>query len=87
MALLHAGPFSWADEAIRYGRFNDFAEFVINRDQERRLLEIWLHKVHDKSYEDWKKSLMPKPKPTTRQVEATVRKSVAIAAQIIPQDL
>lgn len=84
MALLHAGPFSWADEAIRFGRFSEFVDFIIEQDQEKKMMEIWLHKVFNLGYEDWKSQVRPKPKPTQRQIEATVQNSVAVANIIIP---
>ena len=86
MALLNAGPFSWVDQAIQYGRFSEFVTFAFERDQDERLMNIWLHRVLKESYADWKKSLMPKVKPTKRQIEATVKNSAVIAAQIVPTD-
>lgn len=75
------------DDVIRYGRFSDFVTHHWERHQDGELMRIWLHKCLDKSFEDWKAQLKPKAKPTKRQIEATVKKSAAIAQAIRPDDM
>lgn len=64
MDLLHqryASPFSLLDYLICTKQFNTWAEQFLNKvnaeKNERKLWEFYLHKVHDKSFDDWKKSL------------------------------
>ncbi len=64
MDLLHqryASPFSLLDYLICSKQFNTWVEQFLNKvhteTNDRKLWEFYLHKVHDKSFEDWKESL------------------------------
>lgn len=68
MDLLHqryASPFSLLDYLICTKQFSEWVEQFLNKvnkeKNDRKLWEFYLHKVHDKSFDDWKKSLEVKP--------------------------
>lgn len=77
----YASPFSLIDVMIEQGRFLDFILEFFESKLENELWEIWLHKVYDKSFEDFKEDAIHKiesPKVAKRQVEATVKESLNI---------
>lgn len=53
----YASPFLLLDEIILNNRFCDFVIEIMNSENERKTWEFYLHKVFDKSYEDFKSSL------------------------------
>lgn len=64
MDLLHkryASPFSLLDNMICSLQFSDFVEHLLNKaheeEEDRKLWEFYLAKVHDKSFEEFKQSL------------------------------
>ena len=64
MDLLHkryASPFSLLDNLIENSEFNSFIEYVLNKIAEEKndtkLWEFFLHKVYDKSFNEFKTTL------------------------------
>ena len=64
MDLLHqryASPFSFLDTLLINSQFNEFVQFILNRVAEEKndtkLWEFFLHKVYDKSFEEFKTGL------------------------------
>ncbi len=63
---------------IRTGRFEEFVGEVINihneETKDKTLWEIWLHRIFDKSFADFKDSLEPKHEkaPTKEEVASIV---------------
>lgn len=57
----YASPFSVCDEFIRLGQFHNFIIKLVNQDRKEKndaeLWEFYLHKVHDKSFKEFKDSL------------------------------
>lgn len=53
----YASPFLLLDEVILNNRFCDFVIEIMTSENERKTWEFYLHKVFDKSYEDFKSSL------------------------------
>ena len=51
----YSSPFLLLDNLIENGKFLEFIAELLNDYQEEQLYEFWLHKVHDKSYEEFKK--------------------------------
>lgn len=72
LAKRYASPFVLLDEMIRQGRFFDFVCEINKIRTEERMWEVWLHKVFDKPFNEWRDSIMH-----TNQVnlEATVKNS------------
>jgi hypothetical protein len=53
--------------------------------EDAKLWDFWLHKVYDdKSFEDWRRSLMPAEPMTKKQILKTVERSFDVAQMIDP---
>lgn len=84
----YSSPFLFLDNIIAAGRFKDFIkelnETVMNED----IYELWLHKVHDKTFEEFKNEVMDAIK--SEQVapeakEATIKNSFNILNNFKPE--
>ncbi len=57
----YADPFSFADHMIAGGRFGSFVEFLLKKEAEEKnnamLWEFFLHKVHDRSFAEFRKEM------------------------------
>lgn len=80
----YANPFLLLDGMIQTGRFAEFVIEFITLDNEKTMWEFYLHKVYDKSYEDFKRSLHPARKPTESEIKTTVNGSKSILDGFIP---
>lgn len=64
------------------GRLCEFVTQFIDLENDRRLWELYLHKVYDKSYADFRASVMPvQPE---EDLETTVNTSKSILEAFIP---
>ena len=67
---------------IASGRFYEFVTEFINLENDRILWELYLHKVFDKSFEEFKSSFaVTQPK---EDIETTVKDSKSILESFIP---
>jgi hypothetical protein len=95
----YSDPMKLLDQMIRTGRFEEFVnEFVAinneeteqqNKEQEDRLIwEIWLHRVFDKSFADFKNSLTQEEKaaPTPEEIKSIAMDSKTILAGFVPDE-
>ena len=80
----YANPFLFLDGMIKTGRFSEFVIEFMNLNSEKTMWEYYLHKVYDKSYEDFKRSLLPVQKPTAKDIKTTVNSSKSILGGFIP---
>ena len=80
----YANPFLFVDGMIQTGRFAEFVLEFIELENEKQLWEFYLHKVYDKSFEDFKRSLRPVRKPTQTDIKTTVNDSKSILDGFIP---
>ena len=83
----YADPFLLLNGMITAGRFAEYIhEFlqIYNEDQEEKTLwELWLHKVHDKSYTDFKASvgmITKNAAPTKKETAEVVQQSKQLLA-------
>lgn len=71
--------------------FSGFVQELHDRTEEEKLWEFFLHKVRDKSFEEFKGALNSQPKETFEfsktQIETTVNNSFEIMQGFIPDDL
>lgn len=82
LARRYASPFFVLDEMIRQNRLSEFV-FEVNQihyeeEQDKMLWDVWLHKVFDKGFGEWKRSIQTKVEATTTsesELEATVTNS------------
>ena len=66
------------DRFIEQNRLSEFIYEVWSIHNEEEVFDIWLHKVDDKSYQDFRDSLIP-PKPVNKEeVAKTIEDSTNI---------
>lgn len=71
-------PFFILDRYIERNRLSEFIYEVWSIHNEEEVFDIWLHKVDDKSYQDFRDSLIP-PKPVNKEeVVKTIEDSTNI---------
>lgn len=71
-------PFFILDRFIEQNRLSEFIYEVWSIHNEEEIFDIWLHKVDDKSYQDFRDSLIP-PKPVNKEeVAKTIDDSMTI---------
>lgn len=80
----YADPFSLLDTVILAGRFWDFVLEFLDSQNEKMLWEFYLHKVFDKSFEQFKSSVIPKAPVSNEQIETTVKNSMDILQTFNP---
>ena len=95
----YSSPMLLLDQMIRTGRFEEFVnEFVAinneeteqqNKEQEDKLLwDIWLHRIFDKSFAEFKNSLNQEEKaaPTPEELKSIAMDSKTILAGFVPDE-
>ena len=82
----YADPISLLDGIISMGRFSDFVDEFLDAENEKTLWEFFLHKVYDKSFDDFKKSYIHSEMPSDEQLETTVLKSKIMLNQFTPNE-
>lgn len=68
-------PFFILDRYIEQSRFYEFIYTVWEIHNEEELFEIWLHKIDDKSYQDFKDSVIPKKPVQEIDIVSTIKES------------
>lgn len=77
----YADPFLFIDSLIISERFTEFVLELLEIENEEMMWEFYLHKVYDKSYDEFKESIKPVPK---EQLETTVQNSRSILNNFNP---
>lgn len=78
------------DRMISSGRLEEFVDdfvCIYNEEQEDKTLwEIWLHRIFDKSFVEWKDSISGKEKaaPTPEELRSIAQDSMSILAGFAP---
>ena len=83
----YADPFTLVDGYIQTSRFCDFIRAFVEQKVEDDRWEFFLHRVWDKSYDDFCKELQSSQGLQTMSdddIETTVRKSMNILGNFIP---
>ena len=74
----YGGSFFILDRYLEQHRLSDFIYEVWSIHNEEEIFDIWLHKVDDKSYQDFRDSLIP-PKPVDKEeIAKTIEDSTNI---------
>ena len=86
----YSNPFSLFDELIESNQFNDFIVTLNTKYIEDLEYDLWLHKVYDKSFEEFKKDISISRDAQAgymneEDVKATVKKSNEIFSNFTPQ--
>ena len=72
---------------ISSGRFLEFVIEFIDLENERKEYEYWLHKVWDKSFEEFRKAIEPKKEISENDIETTITDSKAILTSFVPASI
>lgn len=82
----YASPFLIVNQMIQCNRFSEFIDEFLMLDEDRKLWEVYLHKVFDKSYIEFEKALK-KPKRNQKPInfEATINESISILEGFKPE--
>lgn len=82
----YASPYSLIDDLILNGDFFDWVVEFVDAENERQIWEMWLHKVFDRSFEEFRKSVIKKQpnQVTDEQIETTILNSKSILNGFIP---
>ena len=80
----YASPYLLLDQVIEEKRLMEFIYMLYETKQEKELTDIWLHKVFDKNYIDFKEGLKPRIKPSNNSLKATIKKSYNMLNKFSP---
>lgn len=82
----YADPFSFLDVLISNSRFSDFIVEFINSENEKKAWEYYLHKVFDKSFDEFKSSIssVQNEKVPEADLETTIKDSKNILKNFNP---
>lgn len=85
----YASPFLLLDTVISACRFSSFVRDFIDAENDRSIREVWLHKVWDKDFAEFRESVMNRARaaaaPKT-SVETTIKTSLDILQDFEPAD-
>lgn len=86
----YSNPFSLFDELIESNQFNDFITALNAKYIEDIEYDLWLHKVYNKSFEEFKKDISISRDAQAgymeeKDIKATVKKSNDILSNFNPQ--
>lgn len=99
MDLLHkryASPFPLLDNLIENKQFSEYIQFLLNKEAEDRndqmLWEFYLHKVFDKSFKEFRETMLAESEGESKKNDATdeakrneiIEKSNAILNGFVP---
>lgn len=68
-------PFFILDGYMEQHRFHEFVHSVWEIHNDEELFDIWLHKIDDKSYQDFKDSVIPRKPIGEKEIADTIRES------------
>ena len=86
LARRYASPFVLLEEMLSQGRLYEFVCEINTLKNEEELWEIWLHRVMDKTFDDWKQSLrMHVESRTNFDAESTVKNSFNLLSGFDPE--
>lgn len=80
----YASPFLLLDGMIESCRFFYFVKKFVDTENEEKIYELWIHKVHDKTYQEFKEQVMPANPQKPVNLGATIRESENILNSFVP---
>ena len=86
----YSSPYSLFDELIETNQFSDFISTLNDKAIEDLEYELWLHKIYDKSFEQFKKDVIMSRDAQAgymdeNEIKTTVKKSNEILSSFKPQ--
>lgn len=84
----YASPFSLLDQYIRQGRLLEFIDEFIKTHNEDKLYELWLHKVPDKTFVEFKEEVEEEQQQEFKpgQLETTIKTSKSLLDNFNPNE-
>lgn len=85
----YANPFLLFDNMITTGRFLEFILELIDIQNDEKIHDVWIHKVFDKSFDDFKKLVFESKEIAdvdNQNVETTIKESFEILNNFNPQN-
>ena len=86
----YSSPYSLFDELIETNQFSDFISTLNDKVIEDLEYELWLHKIYDKSFEQFKRDIIMSRDAQAgymdeTEIKTTVKKSNEILSSFKPQ--
>lgn len=82
----YASPFILFDGMLESCRFCEFVNKLIDIKNDEDIYHLWIHKVYDKSYQDFKDDVISSSRPVNPvNLGATIRESESILQGFIPE--
>lgn len=86
----YASPFLLLEIYIEEGRLYDFVAEFMRTHNEELMWDVWLHKVFDKNFEEYKEAVLSAAKssirPSKKQLETTLIDSMNILDSFNPEE-
>lgn len=85
----YASPFLLLDEIILTDKLTEFVSHIVDETNNEQEWEFFLHKVFDKSFREFKKSLRTTERPremSKSDIETTIKDSLDITQNFIPDE-
>lgn len=86
----YSSPFSLLNELIENDMLSDFIDTLLEKYNEDIEMNVWLHKVYDKSFNEFSNSIHNQDaqldEMDIEEVKTTVKKSKEILSNFQPQD-
>lgn len=83
----YASPQILLDGLISNGDFHEWVIEFVNAENERQIWDVWIHKVFDKSFAEFKNSIVENHREIPEeQIETTIRNSHSILNEFIPEE-
>lgn len=80
----YASPFLLVDQFIGVRMFSEFVTEIITIRNDKELWQLFLHKVENQSFNEWKASL-PGNEPDDEEIETTITKSFNLLNTFNPE--
>lgn len=82
----YGSPFLFIDGIIQTNRFSEFVDEFLSLENEKKKWEFYLHKVFDKSFDEFEESLPKQQDVSDEQLETTIKDSKSILSGFIPTE-
>lgn len=81
----YASPFLLLDQVITYDNLSDFVTTIWNANDEEMQWQYFLAKIFDKSFAEFKESLVPQQPVSKQELETTIKESMDMMNTFIPE--
>nr|DAZ04272.1 MAG TPA: hypothetical protein [Caudoviricetes sp.] len=82
----YGSPFLLVDGMIQTQRLSDFVDDFLSLESEKKSWEFYLHKVFDRSFDEFESSLPRKQNVSEEHLETTIKYSRSVLSGFIPTE-